>query len=172
MNNNDHLDTLAVDIGGSGIKAMVLDGKGHAISDRLRINTPDPATPQAVIGVICALAEKQASFDRVSVGFPGVVEKGVIKSAANLDNEWLGYDFRSAIRQRLNKPVKIINDAEIQGYGAISGEGIELVITLGTGFGSALFLDGKLMPNLELAHHKFRKGKTYEEQLKKKQWRW
>ena len=113
MNNNDHLHTLAVDIGGSGIKAMVLDEKGNAISDRLRIDTPDPATPQAVIDVICTLASKQASFDRVSVGFPGVVEKGVTKSAANLDDEWLGYDFRNAIRQRLNKPVKIINDIAI-----------------------------------------------------------
>ena len=170
MNNSDReLHTLAVDIGGSGIKAMVLDEKGNSITDRLRIDTPDPATPTAVMGVICTLAEKQGSFDRVSVGFPGVVEQGITKSAANLDDEWLGFDFAGAIHQRLGKPVKIKNDAEIQGYGAISGSGVELVITLGTGFGSALFQDGKLMPNLELAHHNFRKGKTYEEQLKKKQ---
>ena len=169
MNQNNSWRTLAVDIGGSGIKAMVLDNSGNAISDRLRIDTPEPATPQAVMDVICTLAHKQSSFDRVSVGFPGVVEQGVTKSAANLDDEWLGFKFEKAIQQRLDKPVKIKNDAEIQGYGAIAGEGVELVITLGTGFGSALFLDGKLMPNLELAHHKFRKGKTYEEQLKKKQ---
>ena len=169
MSKNDALHTLAVDIGGSGIKAMVLDETGNAITDRLRIDTPDPATPTAVMDVICTLAKKQGSFDRVSVGFPGVIEKGITKSAANLDDEWLGFNFARAIQQRLNKPVKIRNDAEIQGYGAIAGEGVELVITLGTGFGSALFLDGKLMPNLELAHHKFRKGKTYEKQLKKKQ---
>ena len=168
-NNNRSLHTLAVDIGGSGIKAMVLDEKGNAITDRLRLDTPHPATPTAVMDVICTLVEKQGSFDRVSVGFPGVVEKGVTKSAANLDDDWLGFEFAEAIVRRLSKPVKIKNDAEIQGYGAIAGEGVELVITLGTGFGSALFLDGKLMPNLELAHHKFRKGKTYEEQLKKKQ---
>lgn len=169
MNRNKSLHTLAVDIGGSGIKAMVLDEAGKAITDRLRIDTPDPATPEAVMKVICTLAERQGAFERVSVGFPGVVEKGVIKTAANLDDKWLGFNFEKALDWRLNKPVKIINDAEIQGYGAIAGEGVELVITLGTGFGSALFLDGKLMPNLELAHHDFRKGKTYEEQLKKKQ---
>ena len=169
MNDKDRLHTLAVDIGGSGIKAMVLDKTGNAITDRLRIDTPDLATPEAVMKIICTIAEKQGSFDRVSVGFPGVVEKGVTKSAANLDDEWLGFNFARAVEQRLNKPVQIRNDAEIQGYGAIAGKGAELVITLGTGFGSALFLDGKLMPNLELAHHKFRKGKTYEQQLKKKQ---
>ncbi|MEL7420698.1 MAG: ribulose-phosphate 3-epimerase [Cyanobacteria bacterium J06555_3] len=170
MNNTDRsTHTLSVDIGGSGIKAMVLDDSGNSITERLRIDTPDPATPAAVMDVICALAREQSSFDRVSIGFPGVIENGVTKSAANLDDDWLDFDFASAIRQRLAKPVKIKNDAEIQGYGAISGKGVELVITLGTGFGSALFLDGKLMPNLELAHHNFRKGKTYEERLKKQQ---
>ena len=170
MNNTERpIYTLAVDIGGSGIKAMVLDEAGNAITDRLRIDTPDPATPEAMMDVICTLADKQGAFDRVSVGFPGVVEKGVIKTAPNLDDRWLGYELEKQITQRLGKPARVKNDAEIQGYGAIAGEGVELVITLGTGFGSALFHDGKLMPNLELAHHNFRKGKTYEEQLKKKQ---
>ena len=163
------IHTLAVDIGGSGIKAMVLDEEGNSITDRLRIDTPDPAIPEAVMDVICTLAEKQGSFERISIGFPGVVEDGITKSAANLDDDWLGFDFESEVTKRLGTPVRIRNDAEIQGYGAISGVGTELVITLGTGFGSALFLDGKLMPNLELAHHDFRKGKTYEERLKKKQ---
>ena len=147
---------------------MVLDEVGNSISDRLRINTPEPATPDAVIDVICTLADKQGSFDRISVGFPEVVERGVTKSAHNLDDDWLGFNLKGAITRRLGKPVRVRNDAEIQGYGAISGKGIELVITLGTGFGSALFHDGKLMPNLELAHHNFRKGKTYEQQLRKK----
>ena len=176
-NNNKPIHTLAVDIGGSGIKAMVLDEAGNAITDRLRIDTPDPAIPTAMMDIICTLAHKQGSFDRVSVGFPGVVEKGVIKTAANLDDEWLDFNLKEEICRRLEKPARVRNDAEIQGYGAISGEGVELVITLGTGFpkgyrsayGSALFQDGKLMPNLELAHHNFRKGKTYEDRLKKKQ---
>ena len=166
---NQSIHTLAVDIGGSGIKAMVLDEVGNSITDRLRIDTPDPATPEAVIDVICTLAHKQGSFDRVSIGFPGVVEKGITKSAPNLDDEWAGFNLKKELTQRLNKPTRVINDAEIQGYGAIAGEGVELVITLGTGFGSALFQDGKLMPNLELAHHNFRKGKTYEDRLKKQQ---
>ena len=170
MNNtNQSIHTLAIDIGGSGIKAMVLDEAGSSITDRLRIDTPDPATPKAVIDVICTLASEQDTFDRVSVGFPGVVEQGITKSAPNLDDEWVGFNLKQELAQRLHKPTRVINDAEIQGYGAIAGKGIELVITLGTGFGSALFQDGKLMPNLELAHHNFRKGKTYEEQLKKQQ---
>lgn len=170
MNNTEHpVQTLAVDIGGSGIKAMVLDEDGNAITDRLRIDTPNPAKPEAMIDVICMLANKQGAFDRISVGFPGVVEKGVVKTAPNLDDEWLCFELEREIIQRLGKPTRVKNDAEIQGYGAIAGEGVELVVTLGTGFGSALFHDGKLMPNLELAHHNFRKGKTYEEQLKKKQ---
>ena len=177
MNNSDrvgtsshqNLCTLAVDIGGSGIKAMVLDEVGNAVTERLRIDTPDPATPEAVINTICTLASKQNSFDRVSIGFPGVVEKGVTQTAPNLDDQWLGFELEKKITAYLGKPVRVRNDAEIQGYGAIAGQGVELVITLGTGFGSALFLDGKLMPNLELAHHNFRKGKTYEDRLKKKQ---
>ena len=161
--------TLAIDIGGSGIKAMVLDDRGNAISKRLRIPTPKPAKPSPVMDVICTLAAKQDSFDRISVGFPGVVVQGVIQSAPNLDDDWLGFELENEITRQLGKPTRVINDAEIQGFGAISGVGVELVITLGTGFGSALFLDGKLMPNLELAHHEFHRGKTYEERLRKKQ---
>jgi polyphosphate glucokinase len=99
------------------------------------------------------------------VGFPGVVRRGVTETAVNLDPEWIGFDLATALSQRLGKPVRVINDADMQGMGAVSGKGLELVITLGTGFGSALFLDGKLVPNLEMGHHEFRKGETYEQQL-------
>ena len=93
------------------------------------------------------------------------MRRGVTETAANLDPEWIGFDVGSALVQSLAKPVRVANDADMQGLGATSGQGVELVITLGTGFGSALFLEGKLVPNLELGHHLFRKGETYEEQL-------
>lgn len=161
---NQSLRTLAVDIGGSGIKVMVLDTEGNPLSDRQRLKTPKPAKPEDVIETILTLAKAQ-EFDRVSVGFPGVVQRGLIKTAVNLDDDWLNYDLATSLTQLLEKPVKVANDADIQGLGAISGRGVELTITLGTGFGSALFVEGKLVPNLEMGHHPFRKGETYEEQL-------
>lgn len=157
--------TLSVDIGGSGIKAIALDGQGNPMGERLRQDTPSPATPDALIPIIQSLANAQGAYDRVSVGFPGVVQHGVIYSAANLDPRWIGYPLEAALRERLGKPVRIANDADVQGLGAISGEGVELVITLGTGLGSALFVNGHLVPNLEMGHHPFRKGDTYEQQL-------
>ncbi|PSB12630.1 chromosome partitioning protein ParA [Pleurocapsa sp. CCALA 161] len=164
MNESEQLRTLAVDIGGSGIKVMVLDTEGNPLSDRQRLKTPNPATPEKVIDVILTLAKEQ-EYDRISVGFPGVVQNGVIKTAVNLHDDWLQYDLATSLSQLLSRPVKVANDADIQGLGAISGNGVELVITLGTGFGSALFVQGKLVPNLEMGHHPFRKRETYEEQL-------
>lgn len=165
MKSNKDIRTLAVDIGGSGIKAIVLDTSGNPQTERSRVETPQPALTQPVISAISSLAAAQGEFDRVSVGFPGVVRRGVTETAANLDPEWIGFDLGSALVQSLAKPVRVANDADMQGLGATSGQGVELVITLGTGFGSALFLEGKLVPNLELGHHPFRKGETYEEQL-------
>jgi polyphosphate glucokinase len=165
MQSNKDIRTLAVDIGGSGIKAIVLDTSGNPQTERSRVETPQPPLTQPVISAISSLAAAQGEFDRVSVGFPGVVRRGVTETAANLDPEWIGFDLGSALVQSLAKPVRVANDADMQGLGATSGQGVELVITLGTGFGSALFLEGKLVPNLELGHHPFRKGETYEEQL-------
>ncbi|MGB7440590.1 MAG: ROK family protein [Coleofasciculaceae cyanobacterium] len=157
--------TLTVDIGGSGIKVMVLDEVGTPITERLRQETPQPPKPEAVIEAISQLASNQGEFDRVSVGFPGVVRHGVIYTAVNLDPDWAEFDLATALSHRLGKPVRVANDADIQGLGTISGQGVELVITLGTGFGTALFVDGKLVPNLEGGHHRFRQKETYEEQL-------
>ncbi len=162
---NESISTLTVDIGGSGVKVMVLDEAGNPLTERSRVKTPQPPKPEAIIDAIADLAAGQGEFHRVSVGFPGVVSNGVTKSAVNLDPDWIGLDFATALSKRLGKPVRAINDADMQGFGAISGKGVELVITLGTGFGTTLFVDGKLVPNLEVAHHRFRKGETYEEQL-------
>ncbi len=113
----------------------------------------------------CKLAAGQGDFDRVAVGFPGVVRNGITETAVNLNPDWVGFDLATALSNHWGKPVRVANDADIQGLAVISGHGVELVITLGTGFGSALFLDGKLVPNLEFGHHIFRHDKTYEEQL-------
>ncbi|MBD2196810.1 MULTISPECIES: ROK family protein [Calothrix] len=165
VEDNGSIRTLSVDIGGSGVKALVLDVTGQPVTERGRLETPQPAKPDTVINAIAVLAANQGEFHRVSVGFPGVVRHGVTETAVNLDRDWIGFDFQTALANKLNKPVRVINDADMQGLGAIAGKGVELVITLGTGFGSALFVDGKLVPNMEMGHHQFRKGETYEEQL-------
>ncbi|MFZ1030305.1 MAG: ROK family protein [Limnoraphis robusta] len=157
--------TLAIDIGGSGIKMMVLNLVGEPLTQRARVETPQPATPELVIAAVSELARQQGEFERVSVGFPGVVVRGVTKTAVNLHPEWLDLDFAGKLSHQLGKPVRVANDADIQGLGAISGHGVELVLTLGTGIGTALFLNGRLVPNLEGGHHPFRKGETYEQQL-------
>ena len=157
--------TLSVDIGGSGVKVMILDVNGNPITERARLDTPQPATPEPILNALAQLASSSGEFDRVSVGFPGVVRGGVTETAANLHPDWLGFDLANQLSQLLQRPVRVINDADMQGLGTVVGKGVELVITLGTGFGSALFVDGKLVPNLEMGHHRFRKGESYEEQL-------
>ncbi|MBD1911001.1 MULTISPECIES: ROK family protein [unclassified Leptolyngbya] len=164
LNTSEPLKTLAVDIGGSGIKVMVLDEKGEPMTARDRLDTPVLPTPEAVLDIILTLATDK-TFDRVSVGFPGVIRVGVTETAANLHPSWIGFNLQGALQEKLGKPVRVANDADLQGLGVVAGQGLELVITLGTGFGSALFIQGILVPNLELGHHPFRKGETYEQQL-------
>jgi polyphosphate glucokinase len=156
--------TLAVDIGGTGIKTMVLDETGGPLTERLREPTPSKATPKALIGVVRDLAKKQGGFERVSAGFPGVIKHGVVYSAPNLGKGWGGFNLQGALEKKLDRPVRVANDADVQGLGSVSGRGLELVITLGTGFGSVLFANGTRI-HLELGHHPFHKGKTYEDEL-------
>jgi polyphosphate glucokinase len=155
--------SLAIDIGGTGLKAMLLGPDGTALTERVRVPTPRPATPDALLEAIGALVAPIGNYDRVSVGFPGVVEHGVTKSAPNLHKAWRGFDLAGALAERLHKPVRVLNDAGVQGYGVIEGSGLEMVLTLGTGLGCAVYFDGRYVPNLELAHHPFGNGKTYEE---------
>jgi polyphosphate glucokinase len=156
--------TLAIDIGGTGIKALTLDPAGKPLNERTRIATPKNARPKDVIEIVRKLAKAQSGFERVSVGFPGVVKDGIVYTAPNLGKGWMGFDLRHALERKLKKPVRIANDADIQGLGCATGRGLELVITLGTGFGSVLFADGTRV-HLELGHHPFRNGKTYEDEL-------
>jgi polyphosphate glucokinase len=158
------LKTLAIDIGGTGIKAAILDEKGAMLTKRERIKTPGNATPKKVLAIIGRLAKKLGEFDRASAGFPGVIKKGIVYSAPNLGKGWKEFDLEGGIRQKLNRPARVANDADVQGLGSVTGKGDELVITLGTGFGSVLFVDGHRI-HLELGHHPFHKGKTYEDEL-------
>jgi polyphosphate glucokinase len=158
--------TLAIDVGGSGLKAAIVDETGRMVTDRARVDTPVGRPPGEIVEVLARLVAPLGAFDRVSVGFPGVVRGGRVLTAANLDNAgWKGFDLAAALTRTLGKPVRVANDADVQGLAVIAGKGVEMVITLGTGFGSGLYLDGRLAPHLELSHHAFRKGETYEEQL-------
>jgi polyphosphate glucokinase len=158
--------TLAIDIGGTGLKACVLDPEGAMLTDRVRLDTPEHCSPELMIKTLAILVAPLPAYDRVSVGFPGVVRRGIVITAHNLGTQaWKGFELDQALNRKLAKPVRVLNDADIQGLGAIHGKGVEMVITLGTGLGSSLFEDGRLSTHLELAHHPFRKGETYEEQL-------
>jgi polyphosphate glucokinase len=157
--------TLSIDIGGSGIKTFVLDAQGNPLTERARRPTPATPTPEAVLQELSQLLGEQGEFDRISVGFPGVVWSGQVRSAVNLDPAWVGFNLADALEKATGKPTRVANDADVQGMAVIEGRGVELVLTLGTGLGSALFVEGHLVPNLEMGHHPFRKGRTYEQYL-------
>jgi polyphosphate glucokinase len=153
-------------VGGSGLKASVIDDGGRLLTERARVDTPVGRPPKEIIRALVRLVAPLGPYDRVSVGFPGVVRQGRIVTAPNLDHEgWSDFDLAGALARALGKPVRVANDADVQGLAVIGGKGVEMVITLGTGFGTGLYLDGRLAPHLELSHHPFRKGETYEEQL-------
>ncbi len=157
--------SLCIDIGGTGLKTMVLSADGHPLSERLRVETPHPATPDSILSALKTMIAKQGSFERVSVGFPGVVIDSVVYTAPNLDPAWRNFALGAVLESATGRPVRVLNDAGVQGFGVVAGHGTEMVLTLGTGMGCALFVDGRYVPNLELAHHPFRKGKTYEEYI-------
>jgi len=141
--------TLAVDIGASGIKASVVDASGQPIADRERVPTPRPCTPARLVDATLTLARALPPFDRASIGFPGVVLGGLVYTAPNLGNEaFHRFDAETAFAQRLRVPVRVVNDADMHGFGVIRGEGIEVVLTLGSGVGAALFLDGRVGPHV------------------------
>lgn len=172
--------TLTIDIGGTGIKVLPVDLVGNPLGERHRELTPQPSTPEAVMELIRRMIAAQEPFDRVSIGFPGVVMHGVVKTAPNLGTAvWAGFDLQGAVAEHTGKPARALNDAELQGYGVIAGTGVEMVLTLGTGLGTGLYVDGRLVPNLELAHHPLKGDRTYEDlvsdaelaRVGKKKWR-
>lgn len=156
--------TLAIDIGGTGLKAAVLDAEGHMLEKRVRVHTPDDATPKAVLEALVHLVEPLPAFDRISIGFPGVVRRGTVLTAPNLGTKkWKDFPLQDALSERFGKPARLENDAEVAGLGVIEGKGLEVVITLGTGCGTSIFSDGRMTPHLELAHHPIHKSLTYDE---------
>jgi polyphosphate glucokinase len=148
--------TLAIDIGGTGLKAAVLDSKGKLLVDRVRVPTPYPLTPQIFLNTLAPMVAALPPFDRISAGFPGFVRDGVIITAPHFGDSWSNFPLADALVKKFGKPARVINDAEVQGFGAMQGKGVELVLTLGTGLGTALFRDGKLMPHMEFAHFPIR----------------
>jgi polyphosphate glucokinase len=163
---SSEIHTLAIDIGGTGLKASVLDPQGNMVVDELRVPTPYPCPPKILIAALVELVAPLPSFDRISVGFPGVVRGGIILTAPHFgNNAWDRFPLATVLLERLGKPVRLLNDAEIQGLGVIVGRGLELVLTLGTGAGTALFRDGALMPHLELAQHPIHRKQTYNDYI-------
>ena len=156
--------TLAIDVGGTKLKAGLLDASGGLLGTRVRCDTPQPAPPAAVMEALAGLIKQLGPFDRVSVGFPGVVRAGAVLTAPNLGTQqWHGFGLAAALSDRYHRPVRVLNDASVQGLGVIAGQGLECVITLGTGFGFALYEDGRLAPHLEMGQHFARKDMTYDQ---------
>ena len=171
--------TLALDIGGTGLKAVTLDAKGTMLIDRLRVPTPYPLPPRRLISELKTLVQPVGDFDRVSVGFPGMVRNGRVLTSPHLvlsdgpDSKvdpdslkaWTNFDLASALTKAFGKPTRVVNDADLQGLDVASGKGLEVVVTLGTGFGTAVLSNGQLLPHMEISQHPFRKGDNYDEQL-------
>lgn len=167
--------TLAVDVGGSGLKAIVLSVSGQPLSERSRRETPYPCTPDVLLDELEALVAEQPGYDRMSVGFPGAIRHGRVRDLVafrrpapgappdpQLTRLWIGFDLQVALEKRFDKPVRVANDADVQGCAVVSGQGMELVITLGTGVGCAVFFDGVLLPHMELSHGRFGDGQSIE----------
>ena len=150
---------LGVDIGGTGMKAAIVDlDSGSMVSERLRIDTPRPAVPSAMAAVLEELVGSHDWSGAVGCAFPSIVRDGFVRSAANIDDSWIGVDAGAMFSERIGRPVGMINDADAAGlaemrFGAGRGRGgVVLVLTFGTGIGSGLFTDGVLVPNSELGH--------------------
>jgi polyphosphate glucokinase len=150
---------FGIDIGGSGMKAAVVDfATGALASDRLRIATPKPATPEAMAEVAADLVRRHGWTGSIGVGFPGIVHHGVVHSAANLDARWVGVDADALFTDACGADVVTLNDADAAGLAEMrwgAGRdvtGVVVVLTFGTGIGSGLFVDGTLVPNTELGH--------------------
>ena len=176
---HEHPYTLAIDVGGTGLKANVLGARGTSVADRVKVPTTYPMPPDLLVEKLTALAQKLPAADRTSCGFPGMVRNGHVLSAPHfvtksgpgtdvvpeLVQAWSHFDLASALATAIGKPCRVANDADVQGAAVVGGSGFELVITLGTGVGTAFFMDGRMLPHLEFAHLEFRKGDTFNEQL-------
>lgn len=162
---------LSIDIGGTGLKAAVLNRRGDLISKHVRVPTPHPCPPNLLVKTLMELVSPLKSYDCVAIGFPGVVRGPYVLTAPHLGTEeYAGYQLATKLSKALGgKPARLVNDADMQGFAVVKGKGLEMVITLGTGFGSALFRDGELMPHMEIAHMPAHNKKTFDEYLGEKE---
>lgn len=165
---DSEIRTLAIDVGGSGIKAIVLDASGEPLCERTRIETPYPCPPALFLEIVQSLVAEFPAFDRASIGFPAMVRDGktlrvqafgrAIKDGPR-DPElfalWDGFPLQQELATLLSVPALLANDADVQGCGVISGVGTEFVMTLGTGVGTSLFHHGHMLPHMELSHGTF-----------------
>ncbi len=168
--------TLSIDCGGLSIKASVLDEDGTMHAPAVAVPTPYPLSPAKLIEVFHEIAAQLPAFDRITVGFPGMVRHGVVVHTPHYINvkgprtrvdpelytAWTGLDFRSLVEKNLAKPTLMLNDAEVHGAGVVAGSGFEVVLTLGTGLGCAVFDGGKLAPHIELSHAPIRRSMNYD----------
>lgn len=158
------MEILGIDVGGSGIKGAPINTETAALLDeRFRIPTPQPATPQAVAETIQTIAEHFNWKGKIGVGFPAVVQHGIVHTAANIDKSWIGIPVDKIISEQTACPVYTVNDADAAGLAEVfhgagkNNSGIVMMITVGTGIGTALFTNSELLPNTELGHLQFKK---------------
>lgn len=171
--------TLGVDCGGGGIKASVVDGRGTLVAPAKRTPTPYPLPPSLLVKTIAGLADALPRADRVTVGMPGMIRHGVVVATPHyvtkegprsrvvpaLVEAWSHFDMRRAVARALDLPVIVLNDAEVAGAGVIAGTGLEMILTLGTGLGAAVFDGGRLAPHVEVSQGFVRWGMTYDDYL-------
>lgn len=150
---------IGVDVGGTGIKGALVDTElGELVTDRVRVPTPHPSTPRQVVQTVSDVVRRIDAPGAVGVTLPAVVRSGIVETAANIDETWIGSDAGALLEKELGRPVRVVNDADAAGMAEIrwgAGRGVDgtvVVITLGTGIGSGLFIDGHLVPNTELGH--------------------
>ncbi len=171
--------TLTFDIGGTGLKASLVSDTGKLLHERLRIPTPYPCYPETLVENLIKLSTQLPKADRVAVGFPGMVRNGIVLTAPNLSlpkgpgkskkpskkiaDMYSGFNLKQQLEKSLSLEVHVVNDADLAGAGAIKGRGLEIVATLGTGFGTGMFFNGKLLPHMEIAHLNFKNNKSFDE---------
>jgi polyphosphate glucokinase len=153
------MEVFGIDVGGSGIKGAPVDTEtGELLAERVRIKTPKPATPEAIVQTAVEVVRGSGLDGPVGCGFPAVIKGGVVRTAANIDKAVIGFDMQGRLEQELGSPVRVVNDADAAGlaemrWGAGREEaGVVLMLTLGTGIGTSLFIGGRLLPNTELGH--------------------
>ncbi len=171
--------TLTFDVGGTGLKATVLGADGVPLVERLRVRTPYPCPPERLIATLLEVSEQLPAFDRISVGLPGMIRNGCVLATPHFVTEagpftpvrpdlltaWSNYDAATELHKAFACPVRVVNDAELAGFGVMTGQGFEVLLALGTGLGAALFDNGRILPKLELSQAPFRRGETYDQQL-------